>query len=69
MSYWGLFWETGMPAVWALSRKSGDGLESDMGVQTQSWAAMDQRMCAEGTWPGETGQFYSEQTGGSGEKQ
>ena len=26
MSYMGLFWETGMPEAWALSRKSGDGL-------------------------------------------
>ena len=29
MSYMGLFWETGMPEAWALSRKSGDGTEAD----------------------------------------
>ena len=69
MSYWGLFWETGMPAVWALSRKSGDGPENGMEAQAQSWAAMDQRMCPEGALPGDAGRLRPEQTGGSGEKQ
>ena len=35
MSYMGLFWETGMPEAWALSRKSGDGPES--GPTSGSW--------------------------------
>ena len=30
MSYMGLFWETGMPEAWALSRKLGDRPEADM---------------------------------------
>ena len=30
MSYMGLFWETGMPEAWALSRKSGDKPEANM---------------------------------------
>ena len=30
MSYMGLFWETGMPEAWALSRKSGDGPNADL---------------------------------------
>ena len=29
MSYMGLFWETGMPEAWALSRKSDDRPEAD----------------------------------------
>ena len=29
MSYMGLFWETGMPEAWALSRSSGDRPETD----------------------------------------
>ena len=29
MSYMGLFWETGMPEAWALSRRSGDSPEAD----------------------------------------
>ena len=28
MSYMGLFWETGMPEAWALSRKSGEKPEA-----------------------------------------
>lgn len=28
MSYMGLFWETGMPEAWALSRRSGDKPET-----------------------------------------
>ena len=35
MSYMGLFWETGMPEAWALSRKSGDKPEA--GAAAQSW--------------------------------
>ena len=35
MSYMGLFWETGMPEVWALSRRSGDKPEA--GAVQQSW--------------------------------
>ena len=30
MSYMGLFWETGMPEAWALSRNSGDRPEDDL---------------------------------------
>ena len=32
MSYMGLFWETGMPAAWALSRKYDDGPRADLAV-------------------------------------
>ena len=35
MSYMGLFWETGMPEAWALSRRAGD--KPDAGMATQSW--------------------------------
>ena len=30
MSYMGLFWETGMPEAWALSRRGGDKPEASM---------------------------------------
>ena len=33
MSYMGLFWETGMPEAWALSRKSDDRPETDAARQ------------------------------------
>ena len=41
MSYMGLFWETGMPEAWALSRRSGEKPEA--GAAQQSWpqASMD----------------------------
>lgn len=35
MSYMGLFWETGMPEAWALSRKSVDGPAAE--TTFQSW--------------------------------
>ena len=35
MSYMGLFWETGMPEAWALSRKSGD--RPDVDAATRFW--------------------------------
>ena len=35
MSYMGLFWETGMPEAWALSRRSGEKPEA--GAAQQSW--------------------------------
>ena len=35
MSYMGLFWETGMPEAWALSRKSGE--KPDAGAAQQTW--------------------------------
>ena len=35
MSYMGLFWETGMPEIWALSRRSGEKPEA--GAAQQSW--------------------------------
>ena len=35
MSYMGLFWETGMPEAWALSRKSGDRPVAD--TSSQAW--------------------------------
>ena len=35
MSYMGLFWETGMPEAWALSRKSGDRPEAD--TSSRAW--------------------------------
>ena len=43
MSYMGLFWETGMPEAWALSRRSGEKPEA--GAAQQSWpqASMDPR--------------------------
>ena len=41
MSYMGLFWETGMPEAWALSRKSEERTET--GAARQGWpqASMD----------------------------
>ena len=46
MSYMGLFWETGMPEAWALSRRSGDKPEAnltgasrlDAGMMAQLWS-------------------------------
>ena len=46
MSYMGLFWETGRPEAWALSRKSGDKPEAnltggnrlDAGMMAQMWS-------------------------------
>ena len=35
MRYMGLFWETGMPEAWALSRRSGEKPEA--GAAQQSW--------------------------------
>lgn len=35
MSYMGLFWETGMPEAWALSRRSGD--KPDANMASLSW--------------------------------
>ena len=35
MSYMGLFWETGMPEAWALSRKSDD--KPEVGAAEQAW--------------------------------
>ena len=40
MSYMGLFWETGMPEAWALSRKSGDKPEAGAAQQTWPQASM-----------------------------
>ena len=45
MSYMGLFWETGMPEAWALSRRSGDRPEAaltgdgrlDPGIVARTW--------------------------------
>ena len=39
MSYMGLFWETGMPEVWALSRRSGEKPEAGAAQQTWPQAA------------------------------
>ena len=41
MSYMGLFWETGMPEAWALSRKSGDKPEAGMAAQSWPRASVD----------------------------
>ena len=41
MSYMGLFWETGMPEAWALSRKTGDGPEAGAVQMTRPQASMD----------------------------
>ena len=46
MSYLGLFWETGMPEAWTLSRRSGDKPEAnftggnrlDVGTMAQLWS-------------------------------
>ena len=46
MSYMGLFWETGMPEAWALSRRSGEKPESnltggnrlDFGMMAELWS-------------------------------
>ena len=46
MSYMGLFWETGMPEAWALSRRTGEKPESnltggsrlDTGMMAQMWS-------------------------------
>ena len=35
MSYMGLFWETGMPEAWALSRKSEERIQTD--AARQAW--------------------------------
>ena len=35
MSYMGLFWETGMPEAWALSRKSGE--RPMIGAAAECW--------------------------------
>ena len=35
MSYMGLFWETGMPEAWALSRRGGDSPVAD--TSSQAW--------------------------------
>ena len=35
MSYMGLFWETGMPEAWALSRKSDE--KPMIGVSAECW--------------------------------
>ena len=45
MSYMGLFWETGMPEAWALSRKSGDRSETG---SAQSWPQASMGL---GTYP------------------
>ena len=37
MSYMGLFWETGMPEAWALSRRTGDRPETDL-TDDSRWA-------------------------------
>ena len=37
MSYMGLFWETGMPEAWALSRKSQEGLGTGGAQQPWTW--------------------------------
>ena len=46
MKYMGLFWETGMPEAWALSRKSGDKPEA--GAAQQTWP---QASVGLGTYP------------------
>ena len=46
MSYMGLFWETGMPEAWALSRRTGDRPET--GAGQQFWP---QDFVALGTFP------------------
>ena len=46
MSYMGLFWETGMPEAWTLSRRSGDKPEAnltggnrlDVGTMAMLWS-------------------------------
>ena len=43
MSYMGLFWETGMPEAWALSRRSGEKPEAGAAQQTWPQASMDLR--------------------------
>ena len=56
MSYMGLFWETGMPEAWALSRRSGEKPEAnptgddrlDLNTMSLLWA---QSMLDEGTRP------------------
>ena len=41
MSYMGLFWETGMPEAWALSRRSGEKPDASAARQSWPWASMD----------------------------
>ena len=41
MSYMGLFWETGMPEAWALSRKSDSGPETGAARQVWPQASVD----------------------------
>ena len=46
MSYMGLFWETGMPEAWTLSRRSGEkpeanltgGSRLDVGMMAELWS-------------------------------
>ena len=46
MSYMGLFWETGMPEAWALSRRTGEKPESNL----TGGSRLDTGMMAE-LWP------------------
>ena len=41
MSYMGLFWETGMPEAWALSRKAEERPEADAVQQAWPQAPVD----------------------------
>ena len=40
MSYMGLFWETGMPEAWAISRRSGEKPEANMASLTWPTSAL-----------------------------
>ena len=41
MSYMGLFWETGMPEAWALSRKSEERAETGAAGQARPRVSVD----------------------------
>ena len=41
MSYLGLFWETGMPEAWALSRRAGEKPDGNMASLTWTQAGLD----------------------------
>lgn len=39
--YWGLFWETGIPSVWTMSRRAGADPMSDRAAQAWPVATLD----------------------------
>ena len=46
MSYMGLFWETGMPEAWALSRKSEERQAADAAAESRPQAVLGEGILA-----------------------